>query len=126
MARRLRIQSRYCSSEKLNLPVDTVSTDELEATIVYPDIIVHHRKEPGANHNLLVIEAKKGNAAPLDRQKLDAFVSVQVHYLYRFGLFIGFNKVGVHRLMLYEPNKPARDSQSDEELAAILARCTGD
>ncbi|WP_396194989.1 hypothetical protein [Flavobacterium sp.] len=63
-------------------------TEEIEKVSVnfYPDIIVHKR---GSNkYNMLIIEAKKGNAnASLDIEKLKAFTSQigELHYRYLLG-----------------------------------------
>lgn len=40
--------------KRLGLPIQTIDSDDLEATTVYPDIIVHHRAKPGRENNLLV------------------------------------------------------------------------
>lgn len=76
--------------KQLDLPVDDVRTDDLEAFTVYPDIVVHKR---GVQHNLLVIEMKKGLYSPreeFDRQKLRAFQE-QADYRYRYALFLRFD-----------------------------------
>lgn len=78
------------SVKQLELSVEKVRTDNLEARTVYPDIIVHKR---GIKHNLLVIEMKKGldsQREDFDRQKLYAFQK-KADYRYRYALFLRFN-----------------------------------
>jgi hypothetical protein len=76
-------------AKRLNLPVENVPTDSLEARTVYPDIIVHKR---GSSENLLVIEMKKaGNAQHEnhDRRKLTAFKDqLGYHYTLFLKLFL--------------------------------------
>jgi hypothetical protein len=68
---------------------------------VRPDIVVH---TPGNDDsNLLVIEAKL-NAATVpesDDIKLQEFTKPDGDYKYRFGLFIGFNKLATPQLVWY-------------------------
>jgi hypothetical protein len=65
-----------CDAEK--------KTDE-----ILPDIIVHHRKGKGRNHNLLVIEIKKAaREDPCDRRKLELLTDPRGHYQYQLGLYI--------------------------------------
>ena len=61
--------------------------DDTDGSRVYPDIIVHHRKE---EENLLVIEVKKstsGYTNDCDEEKLKEFRS-QPQYKYSFGIFL--------------------------------------
>ena len=59
----------------------SVSSDDTNATTVYPDIIVHKRRE---SDNLVVIEAKKQNiSSELDRQKLKLYKS-ELGYKYAY------------------------------------------
>ena len=56
---------------------------------ILPDIIVHHRREEGRSHNLLVIEIKKGKSEDIcDRKKLELLTKKGGHYCYQFGLYI--------------------------------------
>jgi len=84
--------------KKLNLPIKEVSTADLDAKTVYPDIIVHKR---GSENNLLVIEIKKSsnkdNQGIFDRKKLEAFRS---QLGYKFAVFICMN---------VESNPPCND-----------------
>lgn len=68
-----------------------VSSDDLDAQTVFPDIIVHRRGTPD---NLLVIEAKKSNNRVgnlQDREKLEAFMASGMGGLsYRFGALVVF------------------------------------
>ncbi|MFN3828229.1 MAG: hypothetical protein ACK4NR_11470 [Micavibrio sp.] len=58
---------------------------------ILPDITVHHRERPGADHNLLVIEIKKNSADnACDRKKLELLTS-KGHYEYQLGLYININ-----------------------------------
>jgi len=71
----------------LNLPefdVLHLRADDADATTVYPDVVVHHRRLAGEDgHNLLVVEMKKSTANDGGegdvRRKLPAYVS-QLHY----------------------------------------------
>ncbi len=68
--------------KKLGIRSGVVSNDDLTASTVFPDIIVHKR---GTNENLLVIEMKKEShseeAKEFDRDKLNAFKS-ELKYKY--------------------------------------------
>jgi hypothetical protein len=70
-----------------------VSPADEDGHTVFPDIIVHRRKETtasGQRPNLLVIEAKKSsNKDDSDRQKLEAFGSDE-HYVYSFSVALRF------------------------------------
>jgi len=64
-----------------------VRADDENAKTVYPDIIVHHRKQ---RENLLVIEAKKsGRDNSDDLQKLKAFTD-DPQYRYKFAVSLCF------------------------------------
>lgn len=67
--------------KKLDGLKKTIDSDDLNATTVYPDIIVHRRRK---SDNLIVIEAKKRNV-PLefDRQKLKLYKS-ELGYKYAY------------------------------------------
>jgi len=72
----------------LELPIDDVKSDNIEAKTVYPDIIVHKR---GTEINLLAIEIKKktnNSSKGFDYKKLQAFKS---QLKYTFALFVEFN-----------------------------------
>lgn len=56
--------------------------DDLNATTVYPDIVIHKRGGTGASDNLLVIEAKKsGLDTTFDKLKLETYKR-QLRYEY--------------------------------------------
>jgi hypothetical protein len=62
---------------------------EKKTNAIFPDIIVHHREQPGRAHNLLVIELKKDAAEdPCDRRKLELLTDPAGHYQYQMGLYI--------------------------------------
>ena len=84
--------------KRLHIYAENVSTDDVQAKTVFPDIIVHHR---GTRDNLLVIEIKKTtNPQPddFDLQKLREF-KCQLGYSY--ALFLRFRTgceaIGVER-----------------------------
>lgn len=64
------------------------SVDDTRARTVYPDIIVHRRREPEAN--LLVIEAKKewGDTDEIDAAKISAFTDPDQGFHYRWGIVL--------------------------------------
>ncbi len=77
--------------KKLDLPIDSVMSDETEAKTVYPDIIVHRR---GTNQNLVVIEAKKSTnlEGNLDTLKLKQFKQkLGYSFCYRLVFEVGNN-----------------------------------
>lgn len=84
-----------CDTKKLRSRVKTIDSDDLEAKTVFPDIIVHRRRNDECN--LLVIEAKKNNnTASLeeDRCKLREFTRSRSDggcYEYKFGLLLVFD-----------------------------------
>ncbi len=81
-----------CDTKKLRSRVKTIDSDDLEAKTVFPDIIVHRRRNDECN--LLVIEAKKSNnTASLeeDRCKLREFTNPCGEYGYKFGLLLVFD-----------------------------------
>ena len=58
--------------KRLVLPRRTALDDEVRATTVFPDVIVHQRNDP--HHNHLVLEIKKpGEDLAYDERKLRAF-----------------------------------------------------
>jgi hypothetical protein len=63
-----------------------------ETDAIVPDIIVHHRREYGSDHNLLVIELKKDDPNDVcDRMKLELLTDAggrYRRYAYRLGLYI--------------------------------------
>jgi len=75
--------------KRLLLPPRQAADDELRATTVFPDIVVHVR---GADeHNLLVLEVKKpGGDLDYDERKLRAFRE-QLRYRYTAHVILGRN-----------------------------------
>ncbi len=76
--------------ENLNSELGNISANDDEASTVFPDIIVHIRKDK--NSNLLIIEAKKdatrgGNRENIDRKKLKLY---KEELSYRYAFFITF------------------------------------
>jgi hypothetical protein len=73
--------------KRLLLPRRNAEDDELRATTVFPDIIVHVRGTD--DHNLLVLEVKKpGEAIEYDERKLRAFRE-QLHYRHAAHVILG-------------------------------------
>lgn len=74
--------------KRLDLPPrNDISSDDLDAKTVFPDIIVHHR---GTNQNIVVIEVKKSTNPEddeWDKRKLAAF---RTQLGYRVALFFRF------------------------------------
>lgn len=117
--------NRYLDETK-RLVVDPEPTNsaDLQAVTVYPDIIVHKRMNSGRANNLLVIEAKKGNEpSARDTGKLEGFVRAGNHYEYQFGMFLGFDEIGLQRAILYTDGNEPRDSQKDRELREFVKGC---
>lgn len=75
--------------KRLLLPPRKALDDELRATTVFPDIIVHVRGTD--DHNLLVLEVKKpGGDIAYDERKLHAFRD-QLHYRHVAHIILGRN-----------------------------------
>ena len=77
-------------SKKLDLPKKQTDSYDIEATTVYPDIIIHRRGNN--NDNLLVIEVKKDikdrqEAENFDITKIKAYVKIK-ELNYNYGLFL--------------------------------------
>lgn len=90
-----RIGSSPINPKRLMLPIEGVSTDDIKAKTVFPDIIIHHRGKKGINNNLLVIEVKKVHRINFescevkhDFYKLDQYTN---QLKYQFGLFLNLN-----------------------------------
>ena len=64
-------------------------SDKKRTDAIIPDIIVHHRRQQGHDHNLLVIELKKNSECdPCDQRKLELLTSPDGHFHYQLGLYI--------------------------------------
>lgn len=78
--------------KRLNLPPRRVLDDELKATTVFPDIIVHERNSD--DNNLIVLELKKPDEdIAYDRLKLNAFVS-EFGYKHAAHIILGMDRQG--------------------------------
>jgi hypothetical protein len=69
---------------------------------VYPDINIHHRNTA---HNLAVFEVKpyKSDAVDaFDDAKLVEFTKQNGKYHYRFGIFIGFDRLNEPQIVWYQ------------------------
>lgn len=77
-----------CIPKRLSQNIEQISSDDIKATTVYPDIIIHRR---GFNNdNLLVIEVKKytnrdKDALAFDIKKISAYIA---ELKYEHGLFL--------------------------------------
>lgn len=80
--------------KRLQLPArEDIRADDLNATTVFPDIIVHHR---GSDENLVVIEVKKSSNRESDdgdHCKLSGFLKQRG---YRLGVFFRFRTGTAH------------------------------
>lgn len=80
----------------LEIPVENVPTNDTKGKTVYPDIIIHQRKD---KTNLLIIEIKKsGLLYTHDVDKINAFLK-SPEYSYTFGLMLIIN-------IPYNPDQP--------------------
>lgn len=79
--------------KRLDLPPRRATDRDIQATTVFPDIIVHKRNSD--EENLLVIEVKKTNGdLEYDHKKLCAFRE-QLGYQYAAHVILGMNSSGV-------------------------------
>lgn len=75
--------------DKKQLPAQKVCSNDIEATTVFPDIVVHRRGLEKEKHNLLVVEMKKqGRPIAKDEAKLRSFKSF-LHYRYAALVIVG-------------------------------------
>jgi len=59
---------------------------------ILPDIIVHHRRGKGRDHNLLVVELKKNaEEDACDKRKLELLTAANGHYQYQIGLYVNID-----------------------------------
>ncbi|MEV8546597.1 hypothetical protein [Streptomyces sp. NPDC051572] len=97
--------------------------------LVLPDLIVHHPGHDGPEHNLLVLEAKKGGISPRARErdyrKLTGFLSV---FQYRQAVFLEFDgRGGTPRLQWFAVDGPAADpAMSPGDSAGGMSRSRAD
>lgn len=73
----------------LSLNPESIASDDEEGVTVYPDIIVHHRKESGPENNLLVIEAKKRGASGRSKD-IEKLLKYKQELHYQFAVFLEF------------------------------------
>lgn len=66
----------------------SANPDDLQARTIYPDIIIHCRRQQGEDSNLLVIEAKK-NDGDIEDDKIKV-QKILTQFKYRFGLVLKF------------------------------------
>jgi hypothetical protein len=78
--------------KRLNIQRRNVTSDDTQATTVYPDIIVHRR---GTDQNLLVIEMKKTTNQESDDYDLGKLRAFKQQLGYRFAVFIKVKTDGV-------------------------------
>ena len=96
--------------KRLLLPTtEQANLFDMNGSRVYPDIVIHHRRQNTTSDNLLVIEVKAVWSQVSDEQdfkKLNAFTGqypVDQFVTYRFGLFLKFNENGeVAKSQLFE------------------------
>lgn len=75
----------------------------MQGQLVIPDLVIHSRKKD--DHNILVVEFKKGNPSKIDKQKdedkLEYFTNPNNEYAYLFGLFVELHPTEAH-IKLYQ------------------------
>ena len=71
--------------KRLNIPRRKIDSDDIQATTVFPDIIVHKR---GTDANLLVIEMKKTTSKEDDSYDLGKLEAFKSQLGYQYALFI--------------------------------------
>jgi hypothetical protein len=68
-------------------------TEQKTTNIILPDIIVHRRKQPGHDANLLVIEMKLNDRCDTcDKTKLEKFTNPTDGFWYHVGLYINIRR----------------------------------
>jgi hypothetical protein len=64
---------------------------------IFPDIIVHHRREVGRDHNGLVIELKRNDPLDIcDFRKLELLTHPNGRFAYQCGLYINIDGAAFH------------------------------
>lgn len=71
--------------KRLDIQRRNISSDDTEATTVYPDIIVHRR---GTDENLVVIEMKKTTSYEQDDYDLGKLNAFKSQLSYQYAIFI--------------------------------------
>lgn len=75
----------HADPKRLYIQPRQVTSDDLQATTVYPDIIVHKR---GSNENLLVIEMKKTTSSERDNYDLGKLIAFKEQLHYQYAIFV--------------------------------------
>lgn len=94
--------------------------DSPKAVSIFPDVIIHKRRQSDETHNLLVVEVKKGKKLDArDNCKLRAFTAkIGVDFKYEYGLFLAFRfaeeNFDVRKAVLFEDGNP-------EDVTALFA-----
>lgn len=84
--------------KRLNIQRRNVSSDDTQATTVFPDIIVHKR---GTDKNLLVIEMKKTTSQEEDNYDFNKLRAFKQQLGYRFAVFVKVKtdgRIGIDRI----------------------------
>jgi hypothetical protein len=68
-------------------PKNDIASDDLDATTVFPDIIIHHR---GTDENLAVIEVKKSTSTRNDEWDMAKLRAFRRQLEYRVAVFVRF------------------------------------
>ena len=71
--------------KRLDIQRRDIRSDDTQATIVYPDIIIHRR---GTDENLLVVEIKKTTSQEKDEYDLGKLEAFKDQLGYHFSVFI--------------------------------------
>lgn len=85
--------------KRLDIPRKNVSSDDTQATTVFPDIIVQKR---GTNKNLLVVEIKKTTSRENDEYDLNKLCAFKQQLNYRFAVFVKLKtdgEIGIDRII---------------------------
>jgi hypothetical protein len=74
--------------KRLNLPArNDISSDDLHAKTVFPDIIIHHR---GTDDNFVVIEVKKSSNPEGDEWDMTKLAAFKRQLGYKIAMFVRF------------------------------------
>lgn len=99
--------------KKLYSTAPSITSADLDAVTIYPDIVVHRRFRQYRSNNILVIEAKKQfEPSQLDKDKLSILTKGQRKYEYQYGVFIGFSPQGIIRVVRYQNGVVTLDSKN--------------
>lgn len=108
---------------------ELISTHDLMAKTVYPDIIVHRRGQSGRENNFAVFEVKKINSsedtsteALHDFEKLKAFTSASQEFQYQYGFYLQFNTVGLTQVTLFVDGERVENEQALKHLSEAIKK----